>query len=161
MRMGRLQQIAVYGVLATVALSGLFWFIAHDLFDSEPNEVLRFLLVAHGSSAYMLLLVLGSLLPIHVRSGLRRSKNVGTGLSVTLALTTLLITALLLYYGSEETRLPARWIHIVVGLLSFALFSTHVVLGWKLRRAVKPLDLAAPSYRRFLLVRRATRQPVR
>lgn len=122
MRMGRVQQIAVYGVLATVALSGLLWFIAHDLFDSEPNEFLRLLLVAHGSSAYILLLVLGSLLPIHVRSGWRRSKNVGTGLSFTLALTTLLTTALLLYYGSEETRLPARWIHMLSGCCALPYF---------------------------------------
>lgn len=149
MRMGRLQQIVVYAVLSTVALSGLFWFVVHDLFDSEPNEFLRLLLATHGSSAYVLLLVLGSLLPLHVRSGWRRSKNVGTGLSVVLAMTILLITALLLYYGSEETRLTARWIHIIVGLLSFAIFPTHVVLGWKLRRAqAKSPDLAAATHRR-------------
>lgn len=134
--MGRLQQAAVYVVIAAVALSGLFWLVLHDLIESEPNELSHWLLVVHGSSTYALLLVLGSLLPVHVRSGWRRSRNIGTGVSVAVIMTILLVTALLLYYGSEETRLPARWGHIGVGLLVFAVFPVHVLIGRTLKRSL-------------------------
>lgn len=37
--------------------------------------------------------------------------------------------ALLLNYGNEETRLPARLIHIVVWLLSLAIFPAHIFVN--------------------------------
>jgi len=46
----------------------------------------------------------------------------------------LAVTTLLLYYGGEETRLPARWIHIGVGLARVLLVPLHIVPGYRTRR---------------------------
>lgn len=129
MRLGIWQKSFVYASTAVVAASGIVWFILHDLVLEEPDDLTRLLLIMHGASAYVLLVVVGSLLPLHVKSGWRRRRNLGSGMSVAFAIVLLGITALMLYYGSEEARLPARWVHICVGVVTALLFPVHFLAG--------------------------------
>jgi hypothetical protein len=129
MRLGLWHRIAVYTALAAVGLSGSFWFVLHDFVDEEPGEFTRWLLALHGISAFAVLLVLGSLFPIHIRAGWLNRRNIASGLSVAGIMTVLIVTALCLYYGGEDARLVARWVHIVVGGLGSAVVPIHVVFG--------------------------------
>jgi len=153
MRLGPWQQAAVYAALVIVGLTGLVWFALHDFVEEEPSELQRWSLVLHGASAFAALIVFGSLLPLHVRSGWVRRRNIASGLSITVVMTVLIVTALLLYYGSEEMRAPVRWTHIGIGILAFALFPMHVIFGHRSRPLAAP-DLARTDVERKDLERK-------
>lgn len=142
MRLGLVQKSAVWTAVAVVSLSGAAWFVLHDLIDAEPGETERLLLMLHGISAYAVLIAIGSLLPLHVRSGWHRRRKRWTGGSTLAVLMLLAMTGLVLYYGGETTREPARWIHIVIGMACIALFPIHSLFATAVRRSA---DGAIPS----------------
>ena len=153
MRLGFVQKSAVWTAAAVVALSGVAWFVLHDLIDAEPGETERLLLMLHGISAYAVLIAIGSLLPLHVRSGWHRRRKRWTGGSTLAMLVLLAMTGLVLYYGGEATREPARWIHIAIGIACIALFPVHALLAATVRRsadsAISSRDGAAESRSRY------------
>jgi hypothetical protein len=122
-------------VLAAVSLTGLAWFVRHDLLESEPDDLQRLLLAAHGIFAYGAVLVLGSALPAHARLAWRHRRNIASGVVLIVTMGILALTALWLYYGSEEWRGWARWIHISVGLAAFAAVPLHIMRGRSVSRA--------------------------
>lgn len=122
MRLGFWQKLAVFSTTAVVGLSGLLWFILHDVVVDEPGDVSHLLLTLHGVSSYALLVAVGSLLPLHVRSGWLRRRNMVTGLMVTATMAILSVTALVLYYGSEEMLEPAKWVHLGLASAVFSCF---------------------------------------
>jgi hypothetical protein len=132
-----------------VGLSGLFWFILHDVVTDDPGDWSHVLLVLHGVSAYALLVAVGSLLPLHVRAGWLRRRNIVTGLMVIIAMAALGVTAQMLYYGGEELQMPAKWLHLIVGLGGFVLFPAHALMRPATREPAN-----APKEDRFISARR-------
>ncbi|MGC1860970.1 MAG: multicopper oxidase domain-containing protein [Methylocystis sp.] len=120
--------------LIAVCVSGVAWFILHDLVEEEPSNFQRMSLVTHGVSAYAALVIFGSVLPLHVRSSWSGKRNVATGIVLILVIALLIVTALFLYYGGEETRWSARWVHLGVGVTAALAFPLHVVLGRRSRK---------------------------
>ncbi|WP_426411212.1 hypothetical protein [Bradyrhizobium ganzhouense] len=118
----------VFVTVAMVALSGLLWFVLHDMLAEDWSESTRILLTLHGVTSYALLVAIGSLLPLHVRAGWLRRRNLVTGILVTASMTVLSVTALVLYYGSEETQVVAKWVHLAVGCCCILLFLAHAFL---------------------------------
>src|SRR5258705_3631746 len=99
----------------------------------EPGELQRALLVLHGVSAFAALIVFGSLVPLPMRSGWLCRRNIASGACVASLMAVLIVTALLLYYGGEDTRGGQvdpyrRWPARHRGL------PVHVVLGLRTRR---------------------------
>jgi len=146
------QKTAVYCTTVMVGLSGLFWFVVHDVLANEPGDLIRLLLTLHGVSAYALLVAIGSLLPIHVRSGWRRRRNLVTGLTVITLTAVLGVTALVLYYGDEDLQQPAKWLHLAFGFAFFVVFPAHALVKSTQRQSshdgpqagAEPTDLIAP-----------------
>lgn len=153
MRLRFVQKSVVWTAIAVVALTGLAWFILHDLVETERGETQRLLLTLHGVSAYATLIVMGSLLPLHVRSGWHRRRKRWTGGTTLAVLVLLAVTGLVLYYGSEETRETARWLHIGIGIVCMALFPVHAMLAGAVQRstdsATSPQERAAESRTRL------------
>jgi hypothetical protein len=146
MRLGFWQKTAVFATTATVGLTGLLWLVLHDMIDDEPGDALRLLLMLHGISSYALLVVIGSLLPRQVRSGLIRRRNIVTGVTMTVLMTILAVTGLALYYGGEDLHAPARWVHVVFGLGCFVLFPVHAFLSARSRpSAIASQDATPPT----------------
>jgi hypothetical protein len=135
MRLRFWQKTAVFATTAIVGVTGLLWFVLHDMIDDEPGELAHVLLILHGVSSYVILVVIGSLLPRHVRSGWVRRRNLMTGVTVTAVMAVLAVTGLGLYYGNEDLHAPARWLHVAFGLGCFALFPAHAFLAARLRRS--------------------------
>lgn len=129
MRLGVWQRLMVYCSVGAVAASGLAWFILHDFSGDEISPALHALLVIHGVASFATLIAFGSLLPVHVRSGWLRGRNRATGTAMIAIFAVLIVTAVILYYGSEESHLWGRWLHIAVGLLCFGAVPLHVVRG--------------------------------
>jgi hypothetical protein len=128
MRLGPWQKSSVFASMTIVAVSGIAWWGLHDLILDEPGDITRILLMLHGVSAYVLLVVVGSLIPVHIKMGWRRGHRLASGISMVFALLLLAVTALVLYYGSEETRNLARWLHIGFGMMIVVAFPIHAVV---------------------------------
>jgi len=135
MRLGFWQRTAVFVTTAVVGLTGVLWFVLHDMRDDEPAELVHVLLMLHGMSSYVLLVVIGSLLPNHVWSGWAHRRKRLTGVTVTAAMAGLALTGLALYYGSEDLQIPAKWLHLAIGLGCFVLFPAHAFLTPQSRRS--------------------------
>lgn len=87
---------------------------------------------AHGLLAFLTLLLFGSLLPLHVRHGLRQRKNRGTGIALLFVLPVLILTGWGIYYLSNEDA--ARWtseIHVLIAVPISVLVGWH---AWRARR---------------------------
>jgi len=123
------QRRIAYATFAAVGLSGVAWFVLHDMFPGDRSAVLHALLVTHGVAAAVALVVVGSLLPVHLRLAWRTRRNRTSGLGSLTIVGGLALTGLLLYYGSEEGRDVARWSHIVAGLAVLTALPLHVWLG--------------------------------
>jgi hypothetical protein len=72
-------------------------------------------------------MALGSVLPFHLKAGLKSKRKLWSGLSQLAFLATLLISGALLYYGPEEIRDGIITTHWVIGLTFFAIFLLHGV----------------------------------
>ena len=125
------QRWATYLTLLTVAGSGLFWSLLHDILQSGYMLVERDLLVVHGIAAAVTLVIVGGLLPLHIRLAWRAGRNMASGTIALSAIAVLGTTGLLLYYGGEEWLDETRWAHIVVGILASAALPTHIWMGRK------------------------------
>jgi hypothetical protein len=134
MRLGKWHRRLVLTALIAVAASGVLWFVLHDVMERETGELLRDLLVVHGVASFASIIAFGSLLPLHVLMAYRQKRNLASGSALLFAMSLLLVSALLLYYGGEESRIGARLIHLVVGFAAIVVVPLHIVWGRRKRR---------------------------
>jgi hypothetical protein len=124
----------LYAIFAALFVSGAAWLAADQLKDTSSGdlwqEIAQYLLMLHGGTAMLILLVLGALFPLHVQRAWRAKQNRTTGALMLAGNGVLIATAFALYYlGSEVIRPWASGFHIAVGLSLPILLLTHVVLG--------------------------------
>ncbi|RTL45513.1 MAG: hypothetical protein EKK53_06265 [Burkholderiales bacterium] len=146
------QRWCTYLVLIAVAASGIAWSLFHDVLQLGWMLAERRLLVLHGVMAAATLVLVGGLMPLHIRLAWRVRRNQTTGVICVAAMSTLSLSGLMLYYGGEDWRDVIRWSHIGIGLATALAVPLHV---WRGRRlAAIQADLAgerspADSVRRF------------
>jgi hypothetical protein len=125
---------ALYAIFAILFLTGAVWLIADGLKDSANGElwqqVAATLLMTHGGSAMVTLMMLGALVPIHMRYGWRARKNLFTGIVMATVGIVLIVTAFGLYYfGAEGARAIAGDVHTWLGVASPVLLVAHIRWG--------------------------------
>ena len=108
------------------SLSGLAYFFYPELKTYIPISVSRFILAAHGISASFMLIALGLILPVHLKAGWLAKINRLSGVGQFFCLIALIVSGLLLYYGSESLRDLTVLIHYVLGFLLIGLFLGHL-----------------------------------
>jgi len=130
----------LYAALAVLFATGVVWLITDAWMDSPNGEfwqqVSADVLMIHGGSAMLTLLVLGALIPTHLQRAWHSRKNrvAGAMLAVTNGL--LVVTAFGLYYaGSDVLRAWISDAHSAVGLMVPILLVAHIVLGRRSMRA--------------------------
>ncbi len=125
---------ALYTALAALTVTGAVWLLADwgkDHLSPDPwQEIAADMLMLHGGAAMVTLMLLGALVPLHVRHGWRSGRNRLTG-PVMVGINAILIaTAFGLYYaGADALR---RWIsdvHLAFGLVLPTALLLHVWLG--------------------------------
>jgi hypothetical protein len=127
-------RLALYGAIAILFLTGIGWILADRMKEAENGDSWQtcaaYLLMAHGGTAMVILMLLGALAPLHVQRAWRSRRNrlLGTGMLVLSG--TLIITAFGLYYaGSDVLRPWVSDIHIAAGLALPGFLLFHVVAG--------------------------------
>lgn len=136
-RIGRMpgwQRLPTHLILAVCAFSGLLYFIRHELRIELPGLESHGYLVTHGISAAFALLAFGAVLPAHLRAAWVAKRNRTSGIVMIAVMSVLMLSGLLLYYGSEEMRDDVVLTHWVVGFAAFAAFVLHLVIGRKASR---------------------------
>jgi hypothetical protein len=86
----------------------------------------------HALTAILATLALGSVLPFHLKAGLKSKRKLWSGLSQLAFLAILLISGALLYYGPAEIRDEVIATHWMMGIVFFAIFLLHGVYTKKL-----------------------------
>ena len=125
---------ALYAAFATLVATGAVWLLADwckDHLSPDPWQAIAAnALMVHGGGAMATLMLLGALVPLHVRRAWRSGRNRLTGPVMIAISAVLIVTAFGLYYaGSDALR---RWIsdaHIVIGFILPAGLMLHVWFG--------------------------------
>ena len=128
-----------YAVSASVFATGAAWAWLH-YFGVSPNEfgaaspAESWMLKAHGATAMAVLVLLGTLLPMHVKFAWRAGRNLRTGLCLLSLFAFLVVTGYGLYYaGGERLRFWTSAAHLWVGLALPLIMLLHVGRGKKTR----------------------------
>jgi hypothetical protein len=141
---------AVYAAFAALFLSGAFWLLADALKDSPEGETWQAisanLLMIHGGTAMLTLMLLGALVPVHGLRAWRARKNRITGTVMASLNGLLIVTAFGLYYlGSENLRPWLSNIHLAAGFALPIQLIAHIYFGRRryLSTAQQPLSADA------------------
>jgi hypothetical protein len=135
-QLARWHEWSIYLLFGALLVSGVGWLmldkwvrVAGD-FGPEHHPAQHDLIIIHGIAAYLFLLALGALVPVHVKSGWAMRRNRLSGVAIASLLGVAVLTALGLYYiGGEEARGFSSLLHWVVGLIALPALVIHVVRG--------------------------------
>ena len=137
MKLSRRHRVWFYGTFVVLFLSGVVWLVAYygASGDTGTHAVATLALQAHGASAIVALVILGTLVPLHIKRGWIAKRNRGHGMMLIAVNGALVVSGYGLYYaGGEGLRAAAHWGHIVLGLALPACIAWHVAAG----RASRP-----------------------
>ena len=113
------------------SLTGTAYLLGHEFHMQRTLLGSHSVLMWHGIAAMLATLALGTVLPFHLKAGLKSKKKLWSGLSQLIFLTTLLISGALLYYGPAEIRDMVITTHWITGLAFFVIFLLHGVYAKK------------------------------
>jgi hypothetical protein len=133
-RLGKMPAWQRYFVLLGMlgcSLTGIAYLLGHEFHIERTVLGSHSVLAWHGVVAMLATIALGSVLPFHLKAGLKSKKKLWSGLSQLIFLTTLLISGALLYYGPAEIRDTVIATHWIAGLTFFAIFLLHGVYSKK------------------------------
>lgn len=125
----------LYAVSLVLLCSGAGWAWVHRLDAAgQTGAVWRdfkpLLMKTHGFAAMGFVLLLGTLLPGHVRRAWHARKNRNNGMFFLAAVGLLTLSGYLLYYlGDESWRNATSFFHLWLGLATPALLYWHVRQG--------------------------------
>jgi hypothetical protein len=140
LRLDRRFRYGLYAAFTVLFLTGAVWLIADAEMDSPNGEFWQEfsakMLVIHGGTAMLALVMLGALIPIHMQRAWRGRLNRLTGIAMATVNTVLVLTAFGLYYaGSDTLRAWTSDLHIAVGLAFPLLLVIHIFIGRRTKRA--------------------------
>lgn len=121
--------------MLSCSLTGTAYLLGHEFHIQSAVLGAHSILMWHGIAAMLATMALGSVLPFHLKVGLKSKRKLWSGLSQLAFLATLLISGALLYYGPEEIRDNVITSHWMIGLAFFAIFLLH---GVYVKKVVSP-----------------------
>lgn len=130
-----------YGTFVLLLLSGAGWWILHRFFPvngefgPQPHPWQPGLMMIHGGAAMLALLIVGTLVPLHMKRGWRKRLNRRNGVLLIGFVALLTLSGYALYYaGGEGFRRLASQAHILLGFLLPVALAWHIVRGRRARR---------------------------
>ena len=143
-RLGKMpgwQRLFVIGGMLACSISGSLYLLGHEFQIQRAALGNHNVLALHGVFAMIATLALGSVLPFHLKAGLKSKQKWLSGLSQLGFLVALLFTGALLYYGPAEMRDTVVCAHWVLGLVFFAIFLLHGALRLRMPQAINQAEI--------------------
>lgn len=140
LQLSRRHRLTLYSASLLLFVSGVAWAWANHLDETaQAEESVRqfkpWLLKIHGFSAMVFVLLLGTLLPGHVRRAWHARKNRKNGAFFLTSVSLLTLSGYALYYiGGEEPRNAVSQFHLWLGVAAPGLLVWHI---WSGRQATK------------------------
>lgn len=141
MALPRWQRWSIYASVGALLATGLLWLVVAwppgsdgDALSATQRAVAGWALRSHGVVAYAMLVVAGSVLPVHLRLGWTRGRNRVSGGILAALLLVLATSGLWLYYGTGSSRSTVSLLHWLVGLALPIWLGLHRTLGLRARR---------------------------
>lgn len=135
----------VYWTAGALFATGALWLVFHYFLQADgefgpaPHPLEHWWLRLHGAAAMLALLVVGSLLPIHVRRGWHQRRNLPLGIALFSAVLLLTLSGYALYYfGGEEARPWISAFHWGIGIASPLALVWHIASGRSVARQKHP-----------------------
>ena len=133
--LSRLHRLALHGAFAVLFLTGVAWAVLSGALNwpgyhgnMERAEIVPVLLDIHGAAAMVALIVLGSLVPQHIKLAWKGQLNRLTGALMILTQTLLVGTGYGLYYaGDTGWREWSHSLHLTLGLAFPLVILGHIV----------------------------------
>jgi len=129
-RLGKMPKWQKYFVqigILSCSLTGIVYLLGHEFHIERDVLGTHSVLAWHGIAAILATIALGSVLPSHLKAGLKSKRKLWSGLSQLAFLATLLVSGALLYYGSAEIRHGVIATHWMIGIAFFIIFLLHGV----------------------------------
>jgi hypothetical protein len=130
------QRFFVMGGMFTCSITGSAYLLGHEFQIERALLGNHLVLAAHGLTAMLACITLGSVLPFHLKAGYQSKRKRLSGFTQLGFLFILLITGGMLYYGPVDLREPTIQLHWLTGLVFFAIFIFHSLVKWA-RNAIK------------------------
>jgi hypothetical protein len=140
LQLSRRHRLTLYTASLLLFLSGVAWAWANHLDETAQavgsvRQLKPWLLKIHGFSAMVFVLLLGTLLPGHVRRAWQMRKNRGNGVIFLTSVSMLTLSGYALYYlGGEEWRNAVSKLHLWLGVAAPVFLVWHIRSG---RRATR------------------------
>jgi len=134
-RLGKMptwQKHFVQIAILSCSLTGIVYLLGHEFQIERAVLGAHSVLAWHGIAAVLTSIALGSVLPFHLKAGLKSQRKLWSGLSQLAFLATLLVSGALLYYGPSEIRDEVIATHWMIGIAYFAIFLLHGIYAKKL-----------------------------
>ena len=147
LQLSRRHRWSVYLLGLVLLISGLAWAWLHRLDEGgiaqgSWREFKPWLMKVHGFAALGFVLLLGTLLPVHVRHSWHARRNRANGAFFLSSVSILTLTGYALYYlGNEKLRALCSNVHFWLGAFIPLLLILHI---WSGRRAT---EVSAPDVR--------------
>ena len=130
------QAIPTHLVFLLCAVSGVLYLLAHE-FEIAPFAIKNHsILIAHGATAYLFVVLFGAVMPVHIKSGWKTKRNRISGSLMVVVMSLLIISGLFLYYA-VDMREAALWVHWVIGCGLVLLFPAHYLLGRRVNQSTR------------------------
>ena len=114
----------------------MLYLLAHE-FEIAPFAIKNHsILIAHGVTAYLFVMLFGAVMPVYIKSGWKTKRNRISGSLMVTVMSLLIISGLFLYYG-VDTREAALWVHWVIGGGLALLFPAHYLLGRRVNHSTR------------------------
>ena len=141
MKIPQRQRTWLYSAFSVLYFSGIWWCILRYLnpaerFYDDSQFLKTWSLKVHGAAAMLALILLGTLIPTHIKKGWLKGINRLSG-SVFIGVNVILIfTGYGLYYfGGEISRGIVHWLHIVLGIAFPGFLIGHILKGRSLQKS--------------------------
>lgn len=123
----------LYLVWIILSVTGIYFAFRQDWQQLDPIPLTIYTLKIHGLSAYFFLVILGSLIPLHIRPLFKARQNLITGLPFLIGMIVLTSSGTLLYYSPESMTEKIKLAHIFIGITLILFLPLHIFIGKKKR----------------------------
>jgi protein-S-isoprenylcysteine O-methyltransferase Ste14 len=131
-----------YSIFGALFFSGVFWLLLHYFPGRQDELILQSkplkpsLMKIHGAAAMAALVILGVMIPSHMRRAWDKKRNRKPALVILSAVLFLILSGYALYYfGGEEMRPWISRFHSIAGCLLPLILLWHITTGRKERSA--------------------------